>query len=69
MIRLVVKPHEETGGEMVQVWDGDVFVAGVYPHEDGVRVVSKYLDGVDTEPVYPPAVVVKFSRDEPIKAG
>ncbi len=33
MIRLVTKPHEETGGEMVQVWDGGVFVAGVYPHD------------------------------------
>ncbi|GAI50052.1 unnamed protein product, partial [marine sediment metagenome] len=33
-----------------------------YPHEDGIRIVSKCLDGVSMDPSYPPAAVVKLSR-------
>jgi hypothetical protein len=49
---------------MVECWRGGVFVAGIYPHEDGIRVVSKYMDGVKHEIGYPPAVVVQLSKAE-----
>ena len=58
-----VKPHGILlGNEMVEFWQGGVFVAGIYPHEDGIRIVSKYIDGVEHEPEYPPAVVVQLSK-------
>jgi len=28
---------------MVEVWRDGTFVAGIYPHEDGIRIVSKYM--------------------------
>jgi len=30
-------------------------------HEDGMRIVSKYLDGVEHEVGMPPAIVIKLS--------
>jgi len=58
-----VKPHgilPDT--QMVEVWRDGVFVAGIYAHEDGVRIESEYMDGVKHETEYPPAVVVSLSR-------
>jgi hypothetical protein len=36
---------------MVECWRDGVFVAGIYPHKDGIRVISKYMTEVtqDTE--------------------
>ncbi len=34
------------GGQMIECWRDGVFVAGVYPHEDGIRIVSKYMTEV-----------------------
>ena len=56
-------PHDLLPGKMmVEFWRDGQFIAGIYPHEDGIRIVSKYLDGVSTDPGYPPAAVVKLSR-------
>jgi len=56
--------HTETGRLMVEVWKDGNFVAGIYKHDDGVKIVSKYLDGVEQEPGYPPAIVVHLSKVE-----
>ncbi|MBA7631310.1 hypothetical protein ES703_38840 [subsurface metagenome] len=57
-----VCPHNQLPGKMmVEYWRGKEFVAGIYPHKDGIRVVSKYLDGVEHESAIPPGVVIKFS--------
>jgi len=60
-----VKPHGKLpSNQMVEFWRDGVFVAGIYPHEGGIRIVSKYLDwvnGVKHEPGYPPSVVVHLS--------
>ncbi|GAI74904.1 unnamed protein product [marine sediment metagenome] len=37
-------------------------MAGIHPHEDGIRIVSKYIDGVEHELGYPPVVVVQLSK-------
>jgi len=34
----------EDGKDMVEVWNGDTFIAGIYPHEDAIMIVSKCLD-------------------------
>jgi len=51
------------GDTMVEVWRDGQFVAGIYPHEEGLRVVSKYLDGVQHEDVKPPSVVIQLSEE------
>jgi len=55
------------GNQMVEFWRDGVFVAGIYPHEDGLRIVSKYMDGVENvehEQGYPPSVVMHLSKPE-----
>ena len=62
-IEFRVKPHGILpGNQMVELFRDGVFVAGIYPHEDGIRIVSKYMDGVKHEPGSPPAVVLQLSR-------
>ncbi len=56
-----VGTHTETGKPMVEFWKDSKFIAGIYGHEDGMRIVSKYLDGVAHEAGMPPGVVIKLS--------
>jgi len=57
-----VKPHGILpGNQMVEFWRDGVFVAGIYPHEDGFRIVSKYMTRVELEDVLPPSAVVHLS--------
>ena len=46
MIKFRLSTHGITDEPMVEVWHDDTFVASIYGHEDGMRIVSKYLDGV-----------------------
>lgn len=46
---------------MVEVWRDGLFTAGIYGREEGVLVISKYLDGVELQSGYPPGVLVKLS--------
>lgn len=67
-----VMPHAQLPGkEMVECWRDGVFVAGVYPHEDGIRIVSKYMLDVSREADWPPMAVIKLSKteDEPPADG
>jgi len=53
--------HTATGGAMVEVWHDARFIASIFTHKDGLRIVSKYLDGVEHDVGYPPAVILKLS--------
>ena len=53
--------HIETGKPMVEAWKDGKFVAGIYGHDDGIRIVSKFLDGVEQEVNYPPGVILRLS--------
>ncbi len=65
-----VLPHSILPGkQMVECWRDGVFVAGIYPHQDGIRIVSKFMTdvGKETEPAmargsWLPAVVVKLGE-------
>ena len=57
-----ITTHTITGKPMVEVWREEEFIAGIYVHEDGIRIVSKYFDGVEGEAGMPPSVVIKFSK-------
>ena len=63
MIKFRLSTHVITDEPMVLVWRDDTFVAGIYGHEEGVRLVSKYFDGVVYDPGLTPAVVIKLSAD------
>ena len=55
MIELKVADHGVLPGkQMVECWQNGVFVAGIYPHEDGIRIMSKYMTDVlkEEEPGY-----------------
>ncbi len=54
--------HSTTGKNMVEVFRDGKFVAAIYEHEEGVNIVSKYLDGVQHEATFPPCVVIKFTQ-------
>jgi len=58
-----VKPHGILpGNQMVEFWRDGVFVAGIYPHEDGLRIVSNYMERVEQEQGYPPTVVMHLRK-------
>lgn len=57
-----VGTHNVTGKPMVEVWQDGVFLASIYVHEDGLRIVSKHLDGVEHEVGMPPAMVIRFTK-------
>ncbi|GAJ24721.1 unnamed protein product, partial [marine sediment metagenome] len=42
------------GKQAVECWRDGKFVAGIYPHQDGIRIVSKFMTDVskETEPAY-----------------
>ncbi len=61
-----VKPHGTLPGQqMIEFWRDGQFVAGIYPHQDGIRVVSKYMTGVSEEAGLPPAAII-FLGKEPV---
>jgi len=62
MIEFRVSTLPATDETMVEVWHDDTFVAGIYGHEKGVRLVSKYLEGVIDDPGRLPAVVIILSE-------
>ncbi|GAJ15755.1 unnamed protein product, partial [marine sediment metagenome] len=54
-IELKVASHGVLPGkQMVECWQNGEFVAGIYPHEDGIRITSKYMADVlkEEEPSY-----------------
>ncbi|MBA7680485.1 hypothetical protein ES703_88802 [subsurface metagenome] len=67
--RFTVCPHTTLPGKtMVEYWRDGKFVAAIYPHQDGIRIVSKYMTGVieETEPAmargqWLPAAVIYLS--------
>jgi len=45
-----VVPHSAIPGEqMVECWRDGRFVACIYPHQEGIRIISKYLADVSRE--------------------
>ena len=61
--RFTICPHDLLPGKMmVEYWRGKEFVAGIYAHQDGIRIVSKYLDGVSEDPSFPPAAIIRLKE-------
>ncbi len=58
-----VVPHSIVpGAPVVECWRDGQFVATVYGHEDGLRIVSKYMSLVVKEDETPPAAVVHLKE-------
>ncbi|MBA7623089.1 hypothetical protein ES703_30481 [subsurface metagenome] len=65
-----VVPHSMLPGKQaVECWRDEVFVASIYPHQDGIRIVSKFMTDVskETEPAmaqgsWLPAAIVKLEQ-------
>ncbi|MBA7486174.1 hypothetical protein ES707_21727 [subsurface metagenome] len=57
------------GKQAVECWRDGKFVAGIYPHQDGIRIVSKFMTDVskEAEPAYAggqwlPSAIVKLGK-------
>lgn len=57
------------GVQVVECWRDGVFIATLYPHQDGIRIVSKYMTDVvrEEEPVmnrsgWAPSAVVQLGK-------
>lgn len=57
------------GSRMVECWRDGVFVAAIYPHQDGIRIVSKYMTDMlkEEEPAYHdgqwvPSALIKLAQ-------
>ncbi len=43
-LALKIVPHKiKKGANLIEVWDGDEFVASIYPTATGVKLVSKHI--------------------------
>lgn len=59
-----VKPHVALPNSLaIEVWRDGVFVAGIYTHEDGFRIVSKYMTQVEYDDSFPPSAVVHLGKE------
>lgn len=64
MDRFEVCAHDTLPGKMmVEYWRAGKFTAGIYPHQDGIRVVSKYMTGVGKDPSFPPAAIIYLGEE------
>lgn len=58
--------HSVTGRRIVEVYDErDKFIAGIYPDERGINVVSKYdiaVSKVDAPPLPPNGIKIRFGE-------
>ena len=60
---------KEVDGErgIVEVWDMKSsparFVAGIYPHEDSITIVSKHFKSSNIDRKFPPKVTVTFQSE------
>ena len=45
MFTLKMAEHsiEPDRGQIVEIWNGDIFMGAVYPTDQGIKVVSKYI--------------------------
>jgi len=60
-----VVPHSTIPSEqLVECWRDGKLVAGIYPHQEGIRIISKYLADVSRETVPDdtgiPAVLIRL---------
>ncbi len=61
--RFKVCPHDQMPDKMmVEFWRGKTFAAGIYPHQDGIRIVSKFMTGVREEPGFPQTAVIMLGN-------
>lgn len=45
---------------MVEYWRGGELIACIYPHQNGFRIISKYMTGVLTDPESRLAAIIKL---------
>jgi hypothetical protein len=71
-IKFKITDHKiRPGMKAIEVWRDGVFIAAIYPHQDGIRIVSKYMTDMrkETKPAFYdldwlPSVVVKLGNKE-----
>ena len=62
-VSFVLTAHliERRDYKVCEVWDGSRLVGVVYPHQDGIHIVSKYLNGTEPTGLPAPGILVKLN--------
>ncbi len=74
MFELRVTEHlHKPGRKIFGVWNGEEFMAGIYPTETGIKVVSKHIiddpQGAIVIEKTPPIPVILIRLTKPSKSG
>jgi hypothetical protein len=57
-----VCPHSTLPGKtMVEYWRDGKFFAGIYPHQDGIRIISKHIIRVEEDLIARRSVIIKMA--------
>lgn len=63
MLHFVLAKELRGNRIIVEIWDEHKLVGCIYPHEDCINVVSKFLKDVQFDKTFfPPSVVISFKR-------
>jgi len=62
MLSFKIEKDKKNNRDVIEVWDGDTFVACIYFHEENIIIVSKFLDDVLINRNYLPALIVIFNH-------
>lgn len=63
MIRLRIQDHTVMPGkQFVEIFDDERCVGAIYPHPQGIRIVSKYMSGgqIEFTPGAPSELLIKL---------
>ena len=70
MLRFRLAKEVDGQRVIVEVWDlksdPPRFVAGIYPHEDSITIVSKHFKSSNVDRKYPPKVTVSFHTKQDV---
>ncbi len=60
MVRFEITSHSTKPNiQIIEVWQGNDFIASIYPTEDGIKLISKFI-------INPVEEVIEIDREPPI---
>ena len=66
-MKFILSTETATRKHMVGVWQKDIQIANIYEEGSGLKLVSKYLDGVEHGIGEPLSITIRFSA--PLSEG
>jgi len=60
MLQFRLSKEIEGNRQVIEVWEGDLFIASIYPHEKKITVISKYFKCAQVYEGTPPILDIFF---------